>query len=152
MTIPFLGTIVFWHWWAFAVLLLIVETLAPGAFFLWMGVSAGIVGAILAFAPDMGWQPQIFIFAIFSVVSIVSWRYYLQRNPTETDEPLLNRRGSQYIGRSFKLTEDMQMGRGKISVDDTIWRAVCEEDIDLPAGSRVKVVDMDGTTLKVKPN
>lgn len=151
MIIPFLGKIVFWHWWALAVVLLIVETLAPGAFFLWMGVSAGVVGAILAFAPDMGWQLQVFIFTVFSVATIVGWRYYLQKNPTETDEPLLNRRGSQYVGRTFELAEEMKLGRGKISVDDTTWRAVCDDETDLPAGSRVKVIDIEGTTLKVEP-
>jgi len=151
MTIPFLGQVVFWHWWALAILLLIVETLAPGAFFMWMGVSAGIVGAILAFFPGMGWQLQIFIFAFFSIATIVGWRYYLQKNPTETDEPLLNRRGAQYVGRTFELTEEMKLGRGKINVDDTTWRAVCDDETDLPVGSRVKVIAIDGTILKVEP-
>ena len=151
MIIPFLGKIVFWHWWAFAIVLLIVETLAPGSFFMWMGVSAGIVGVILAFAPDMGWQLQVVIFTVFSVATIVGWRYYLQRNPTETDEPLLNRRGSQYVGRTFELTEEMALGRGKISVDDTTWRAEYDAGGDLPAGSHVKVIAIDGTTLKVEP-
>lgn len=151
MTIPFLGQVVFWHWWALAVILLIIETLAPGAFFMWMGVSAGIVGALLAFFPGMGWQLQVFIFAVFSVATIVGWRSYLRRNPTETDEPLLNRRGSQYVGRTFELTEEMKLGRGKINVDDTSWRAVCDDETDLPAGSRVKVIAIDGTILKVEP-
>lgn len=151
MTIPFLGQVVFWHWWALAVILLIIETLAPGAFFMWMGVSAGIVGALLAFFPSMGWQLQVFIFAVFSVATIVGWRSYLRRNPTETDEPLLNRRGSQYVGRTFELTEEMKLGRGKINVDDTSWRAVCDDETDLPAGSRVKVIAIDGTILKVEP-
>lgn len=151
MTLPLLGKIVFWHWWALGFLLLIVESLAPGAFFLWMGVSAGIVGAILAFAPEMGWHLQIVIFAVFSVASIAGWRVYLQKHPTLSDEPLLNRRGAQYVGRVVELTEDMAMGRGKVSVDDTIWRVVCDDGIDLPAGRRVKVVAIEGTTLKVEP-
>lgn len=150
MIVPILGKVVFWHWWALAIVLLIVETMAPGAFFLWMGVSAGIVGVILALAPDLGWQAQVFIFTIFSVGSIIGWRIYLKRNPTQTEEPLLNRRGSQYVGRVFVLREEMSLGRGKIEVDDTTWRAICDGGEDLEPGSRVKVVAVDGTTLKVE--
>jgi len=40
---------------------------------------------------------------------------------------------------------------GKINVDDTTWRAVCDDETDLPAGSRVKVIAIDGTILKVEP-
>jgi membrane protein implicated in regulation of membrane protease activity len=132
MIIPFLGKIVFWHWWAFAIVLLIVETLAPGAFFMWMGVSAGIVGVILAFAPDMGWQLQVVVFTVFSVATIVGWRYYLQRNPTETDEPLLNRRGSQYVGRTFELTEEMQLGRDGNELAEVAAEKARQEGIKRP--------------------
>lgn len=33
MTLPVIGEVVFWHWWAFGLVLLIVEALVPGAFF-----------------------------------------------------------------------------------------------------------------------
>ena len=33
----------FWYWWVAAVVLIILETLVPGTFFLWMGVSASVV-------------------------------------------------------------------------------------------------------------
>jgi len=148
--IPWLGKVVFWHWWVLGIILLVLEMMAPGAFFLWMAVAAGVVGFTMLFAPDLAWEYQILIFAVLSVVSIAAWRVYLRRNPTETDEPLLNRRGAQYVGRVFILDSDMPLGRGKIHVDDTTWRAVCDDGEDMAAGSRVKVVDVDGTTLKVE--
>ncbi|GIT25636.1 MAG: hypothetical protein CM1200mP41_16800 [Gammaproteobacteria bacterium] len=36
--------VVHWTWWIIAVVLIILEVSAPGTFFLWMGVSAGVVG------------------------------------------------------------------------------------------------------------
>ena len=65
-----LDKIVFWHWWILGVLLLGVEMLAPGEFFLWLGISAGVTGGILLIAPDIGWQWQFVLFGVLSVVSI----------------------------------------------------------------------------------
>lgn len=147
----YFGQFVFWHWWIIGLLLLGIELLAPGEFFMWMGISAVVTGGVVLVGPEMGWQFQVVIFGILSVASITGWRLYQKHNPPQSDEPLLNRRGSQYIGRTFELADDMRMGRGKIRVDDTSWRVELDEGGDLPAGSRVKVVDISNTVLKVKP-
>jgi len=139
--------ITYWHWWILAVALLVLEVFAPGAFFLWMGVGAGIVGIILLIAPDMGWEYQIMVFSIFSVVSIASWRLFIRKHPTETDKPTLNRRGEQYVGRVFTLSEPIVNGLGKIRVDDSTWKVMGE---DCDAGTKIKVVNVDGTVLKVE--
>jgi membrane protein implicated in regulation of membrane protease activity len=151
MTLPIIGEVVFWHWWALGLLFLVIEMTAPGFFFLFTGVAAAVVGAILLATPGLEWQYQLLLFAVISVASITGWRIYVKKNPHETDEPTLNQRGAQYVGRVFVLEEDMSLGRGKISVDDTTWRAEYDQGGDLPTGSRVKVVGIDGTTLKVEP-
>lgn len=151
MTLPYIGEVVFWHWWALGFLFLVIEMTLPGFFFLFTGVAAGVVGVILLLAPGLGWQFQLLLFAVISVASITGWRIYVKKNPHETDEPTLNQRGAQYVGRVFVLEADMSLGRGKIQVDDTTWRAEYEAGKDVPAGSRVKVVGIEGTTLKVEP-
>ncbi len=151
MTLPYIGEVVFWHWWALGCLFLVIEMTLPGFFFLFTGVAAAVVGAILLAAPGLDWKFQLLLFAVISVASITGWRIYVKKNPHETDEPALNQRGVQYIGRVFVLKADMSLGRGKIQVDDTIWRAENEAGEDFPAGTRVKVVDIEGTTLKVEP-
>lgn len=151
MTLPWIGEVVYWHWWVLGVLLIVLEILAPGAFFMWMGAAAAVVGTILIIAPEMGWKIQFFLFAVLSVAAIMGWRAWQEKHPIESAEPLLNRRGTQYIGRIFVLEADMTLGRGKIQVDDTTWRAEYEPGKDLPAGSRVRVTEIDGTTLKVEP-
>ena len=37
----FLEGLEFWHWLVLGVVLAIIEVFAPGAFFLWLGISAG---------------------------------------------------------------------------------------------------------------
>lgn len=136
-----------WHWWILAVALLVLEVFAPGTFFLWMGISAAVVGAMLLAMPGMGWEYQILVFAILSVGSIIAWRMYFKKHPVETDQPALNRRGEQYVGRTFALTEAIENGTGKIRVDDTTWKIV-GEDCDI--NSKVKVTGVDGVILKVE--
>lgn len=136
-----------WSWWILAIALLVLEAFVPGTFFMWLGIAAGVVGMLLLLAPGMGWEYQIVVFAAISVASIVLWRLYFRKHPVTTDQPTLNRRGAQYVGRTFTLGEPIVNGQGKIRVDDTTWKVLGE---DCDAGSRVKVIGVDGVQLKVE--
>lgn len=142
-----LEEIVFWNWWVFALVLFIVEVLVAGTFFLWMGISAGLVGLVLFFMPDLGWEIQLSLFAIFSVISIIISRIWLAKHARAATPSTLNRRGSQYIGREFTLTEPIVNGIGRLNVDDTIWRI---SGPDMDSGVQIIVDGMDGTILRVK--
>ncbi len=141
-------SVTFWQWWIAALVLLVLEVFVPGAFFLWMGVAAGVTGLLLYLIPTLGWEYQLLLFAVLSVASIIVWRVYLRRHPTATDRPTLNRRGEQYVGRLFTLEEPIVNGSGKIRVDDSTWKI---EGADCPGGSRVRVTGVDGTVLRVEP-
>jgi membrane protein implicated in regulation of membrane protease activity len=140
--------IVFWHWWSLGALLLIVELLAPGMFFIWMGESAFVVGAVVWLFPGLAFEHQVLLFSALSVLSIAVFRRFLRTNPIQTDRPLLNQRAAQYVGRVFTLAEPIVNGRGKIRVDDSTWRV---EGDDCPAGARVRVTDAEGVVLRVAP-
>jgi len=143
-----LDNIDFWHWLTLGVLLIILEVFAPGAFFLWLGVSAGVVGIILWALPDMSCESQLLIFSIISVVSIALWRIRLRKHPTESEDDTLNVRPNQYIGRVFTLVEPIIDGYGKIHVDDSYWQV---SGTDQEKNKKVKVISTDGMTLKVEP-
>ena len=145
--IEFLGNLEFWHWWIFAIALVILEVLAPGVIFLWLGIGAAIMGGVLLLVPDLGWQTQLVSFAVLSVAAGIGGRIWVSYRPTETDEPNLNRRGEQYIGRVFTLDDPIVNGVGKLKVGDSIWRVSGD---DLPGGSQVTVVSVEGITLRVE--
>jgi membrane protein implicated in regulation of membrane protease activity len=137
----------FWHWWILALALIIAETLLPGTFFLWMGVSALALGALAWLIPAMGWEIQLMLFAVLSLVSIVGWRVWQRRHPEESDHPKLNRRGEQYIDRVFVLETAIENGFGKVRVGDSLWRVKGE---DAATGTRVRVTAADGIVLVVE--
>ena len=142
----FLQQVEFWHWWVLGVVLLILEVFAPGAFFLWLALAAGIVGLVVMMIPAMAWEAQLLLFALLSVASFLLGRLWLRRHPIETDLPTLNRRGEQYVGRVFTLEEPVVNGNGKIRVDDTTWKIRGD---DCVAGTRVRVTGVDGTVLLI---
>ncbi len=138
----------YWQWLVLAVVLVVLEIVSPGVFFLWFGLAAAGVGGILWRAPNLVWQMQLVIFAMLSVLSIGVARGVLQRRPITTDEPMLNRRGEQYLGHVLILSDSIENGVGRVRVDDVLWQA---KGPDAPAGSQVRVVGVDGTVFRVEP-
>lgn len=138
---------VFWYWWVIALVCLVLEILTPGFFFMWLAVSGLITGTLLFLIPTLSLNAQIFIFSVFAVVAVAAWRYWGKKIGTESDQPLLNKRGEQYIGRVFNLHEAIENGQGKIKVDDTLWKVHGE---DCAIHTRVKVVGVRGTVFDVK--
>ncbi len=142
-----LDHIVFWHWWMLAGLLLILELIAPAFFFLWLAIAAAAVGLIMLVFPSIPLETQLVLFSIASIVSVFAWRKYRESRPLKTDQPNLNRRGHQYIGRVFTLSNPITNGEGKVTVDDSTWRV---KGPDLPAGTSIKVVGVDGVIFTVE--
>jgi hypothetical protein len=105
-----------------------------------------VVGAVLYFVPTLTWEYQFILFSIVSVGSIVAWRAWRQARPVITDEPTLNRRGSQFIGRVFTLDAPIINGIGKVRVEDSTWKI---EGADCPTGTKVRVAGIENTVLKV---
>jgi membrane protein implicated in regulation of membrane protease activity len=139
--------LVFWNWWVLALILLVVELLAPGFFFLWMAASGFVTGCLLLLMPAIDTQLQVSIFSVLSVVAIIAWKLYGKKHPIATDHPLLNKRGEQYIGRVFSLYKPIENGEGKIKVDDSIWKV---HGADCDINTKVKVIAVRGTVFDVE--
>jgi len=97
--------------------------------------------------PELPWVWQFFLFGLLAILTAVLW-WRRQRSATRpSDQPGLNQRGSELLGRRFALHEAIVGGRGKIKAGDSLWLV---SGPDLPAGSSVKVVAQDGVILRVE--
>jgi inner membrane protein len=136
-----------WTWLLLGALLLGLEIVIPGVHFVWFGFAAGIV-ALLVFVTGMPWGIQLIAFAALATAFVDFLRGYASPLRIKSDEPDLNVRGQQYVGRTVVVENGIQDGRGKVRVGDTLWSA---RGPDLPAGTSVKVTGVDGIVLVVAP-
>lgn len=135
-------------WWLLALVLIAAEMIAPGYFLLWIGIAAAAVGVIVWFVPGAPALVQAILFAVFAIAScLVYWKFLRPVAERRDDQPLLNRRGAQLVGQRFIVSDAIVNGRGKIRVGDGEWLA---SGPDMPAGSEVEVVAVDGTTAKIR--
>jgi hypothetical protein len=138
-----LGT---WNWLIFGFILMALELTAPGVFLFWFGLAALLVG-LLSFAIHPSWQTQLLMFAVFAMAAVPIWRRLAASpNRASMSNPFLNRRAAALVGRVFTLERPIVDGSGTVRIDDTVWRVAGP---DAPAGSRVKVVQVDGANLTV---
>lgn len=142
-----------WNWpmvvWAAAALLLFAaETMAPGAFMLWLGFAAAAV-FVLVWLFDLPVLAQVAAFIVLSFVSIQIYRKWF-RGPgreRQSDRPALNRRAEALVGRVVALDRAIVNGRGRVQIADAYWDV---SGPDLSAGTSVRVVAVDGMTLQVE--
>lgn len=156
MTSPLIEVVAgfgFWNWFFLAIILLALETVLPGVHFLWFGLSAAIVGLLVALVGTAGhadaidWPIQLVLYAVISVATVFWVRTYARPDRSKSDEPVLNVRGAQYIGRIAKVENDILGGRGKVRIGDTLWPA---QGADAPAGANVRVTGANDTVLVVE--
>ncbi len=136
----------FWHWWALALILVVVEALVPSGVFVALAVSAGIMGGLFLYLPDLSWQAQLAGFGgIALVLSYPTTYWYRKKLDSHNNmEEIM----SHFIGQDLVLTSAIQNGFGEIELDGRIWSL---KGPDIKKGVKVRIVDMDGNMLVVLP-
>jgi inner membrane protein len=118
------------------------ETIMPGAFLIWIGVAALILG-VVEFLWPLEFTAQLFLFAALVILLvIVGRRVYGSLDRRSPVEP--RGRAEGLVGREFFLDKPIERGFGNIRVDDSIWRVTGE---DMGAGAKVRVTAVEGGSL-----
>ena len=133
-------------WLVIGLSLCAVETLAPGAFFIWVGAAAAIVG-VVDYAVPMYLKTQVVLFGALVAALVLIGRKVYGSFGAEPG-PLPQSRAHAMIGQDFFLDEAIVRGYGRIRVGDSSWRVA---GADCPAGARVRVIAVeDGSLLRVE--
>ena len=136
-----------WTWIILGLILIGIELLAPGVFFIWLGLAAILTGLLDALL-DLSWQASALVFALLSIAAVVLGRTVTRSGAqSDTQAPYLNQRGQSLVGRVFTLETPIKDGEGRIKVDDSSWRVI---GADRFAGAKVRVVRVEGSTLVVE--
>lgn len=138
----------YWHWFGLAIILLALEITAPLTFFLWLCLAAVATALTKLLLPEIDIATQLILFSIFCVLSLIAWwRFGYNAQEKETDSPHLNRRNEGFVGRLLSLSQAIENGVGKVTINDSQWK-VSGPDLDI--GTMVRVVEVEGSVLIVE--
>ncbi len=135
-----------WHWSFLGLMLLFVEMIVPGAFLVWIGAAA-LITAGLTYLFDLMFVAQMLIFTLSCLVCVGFGTYVYRSMEISKEQSTVNRKADQMVGFIFDLSDPIENGVGHIKLSDTRWRV---EGPDLPAGTKVVVVDLKGNSLVVE--
>ena len=140
------GAALFWA--ALALVLIGMETMAPGILLLWLGFAAAGVFVLMVFGLKLSVLAQTLVFVVFSFVSVAVYFRFFRQSAETTDQPLLNRKQEQLVGKHINLETAIVNGDGRVKIGDAFWTV---QGPDMPQGALVRVVGVDAGVLRVLP-
>ena len=138
-----------WQIWAVIAIVCLILELSSGDFFI-ICFSIGAVFAIISAICGLSIYWQIFIFSIFSLLSVLFVRpvalRYLHKN-----EPNKPSNADALLGRTGRVTEAIPVGdNGYVQIDGDLWKAVSPSETEIPVGTTVRVIGRESTIITVE--
>ena len=136
-----------WQIWAIVAIVCLILELSSGDFFI-ICFSIGSVFAVIGAALGLNVYWQLFIFSLFSVLSIcfvrpVALRWLHKNEPNKVSN------ADALLGRTGRVAEAIKAGgSGYVQIDGDMWRAVSQKDIAV--GETVRVVGRESTIITVE--
>lgn len=140
-----------WWQWAIAGLVLILAELVVPAFVLvWFGLGGLVLALLLVVLPSLGFTSQLAIWLIVSLALVALWFKVFKANFHKTRVGMSD---ANVIGELGMLTRDVapfQKGEVRFQkpiLGSDVWPCIADENLAL--GSRVKLLAVEGSILKV---
>ena len=140
-------------WWLWVILglaLMAGELLAPGTFYLlFFGIAGLAVGGLVAIGVPLPLWAQGLSFVVLAAVVIAIFRLPLQQLLRRNTH---NQRSAEpLIGEEVTTLGVIHPGEiGSVDRGGTVWQARAEGRHSIPAGTRLRVVSVEGITLTVR--
>lgn len=138
-----------WQIWLIASgIFFICEIITVGFLVFWLGVGALIAMLVSFFTSNIIVQMSVFVISsgllIFATRPLVNKISKKDVVPTNV---------YSLIGKKAVVTEDIDWvtGKGQIKFEGEVWSAKSKEQINIPAGSEVEIVSIEGVKAFVKP-
>lgn len=134
------------EWSALGLILVLFELFIPGVYLVWFGLSALAVswGIYMTLIPDTI-MAQLISFSIFSCITTLLGVYLYKKLEGKfkgvQDYKNLNDLAAQYVGQTATLIQDVVDGKSKVKVGDSVWLALCDEN--LKEGDKVLIAGVE---------
>jgi membrane protein implicated in regulation of membrane protease activity len=138
-----------WHWAVAGIVLILAELAVPAFVLVWFGLGALVV-ALLAAVTTIGVTVQLSAWLVVSVLLVFLWFKVFR---PESHRTRIGMSAPAMIGEIGLLTQAVApFGRGEVRFQKPLLGAdiwPCMADEEIAAGTRVKVVAVEGSLLKV---
>jgi membrane protein implicated in regulation of membrane protease activity len=141
---------IWWLWLFLGLILLGIEIMTPGGFYiLFFGLAALVVGAAAGFHIVAAEWAQWLLFSVLSITSLLLFRNPLRRL-TEVTPPKEDV-ADGVIGEMALIQEDLAPGAyGKAELRGTVWNVKNTGTVPLTKGQRGRVIQVEGLTLRIE--
>jgi membrane protein implicated in regulation of membrane protease activity len=140
------------HWVGFGLILMLAE-LAIGSFFIfWFGLGGLLVGLVVLLFPLLSFTSQLLTWTVASLLFVVLWFKVLKPNTLRTRAGMSKNQFSGEIGLVTRPIRTFEKGLVQFQrpiLGDEKWEALA--DMEIPAGERVRVVEVEGNLIRVQP-
>ncbi len=138
-----------WQMWAVLAVICLILELTAGDFFI-ICFSIGAVFAALSAMIGGGIYVQLAVFALFTLISLFWVRPFAQRYLHKGEDNRVSN-ADALLGRQGRVVETVKAnGYGRVQIDGDVWKAVTNEDADIPEGANVTVVGRESTIITVE--
>ena len=137
-----------WHYWIIAALLLFVVELFTQGFAV-ICLAIGAAGSAIGSACGLGFEMQLVVFAIVTLISIALVRPLLKRM-FHIDKEKVATNVSAMVGRRGKVVVAISQDDGRVMIDGVDWKARSVDGGRIEVGTKVEVVKMESIILIVK--
>jgi len=134
-----------WQFWLIAAgIFLVGEIITVGFLIFWLAIAALITMVVSFFTSSMLIQTAVFV--ISSCLLILATKPFVNKFAKQDTVPT---NVYSIIGKTAIVIEDInwQEGKGQIKCEGEIWSAKTNEQINIPKGSEVEIVSIEGVKL-----
>lgn len=138
-----------WHWAVGGIALIVAELVVPSFVLIWFGLGALVVALALA-AADIGLTAQLTLWLVVSISLVAGWFKVFKPSMHKTR---IGMSDANVVGEIGVLVHDVApFAKGQVRFQKPIlgadvWECIADEAIK--SGERVKVLDVEGSFLKI---
>lgn len=132
-------------WLIVAAVMLIAELMTGILFCLCLCIAALLTVLVSGVLPPIG---QGVVFSVLSAIFLVIWANWRKRQ-TALEKPIVSEIQHHLMGLELVLSAALEP-EAQIRVGDSYWLARSENGQSIAVGTKVKVVEIEGTMLVVK--
>lgn len=142
-----------WHWAVGGIVLILAELALPAFVLIWFGLGALAMAFVMFVSPGLDMTMQLVCWLFISIALTGYWFKVFKPGSHKTR---IGMSAAEVIGEVGVLTKDVApFARGEVrfqkpTLGADVWP--CIADAEIKSGERVKVLEVEGSLLKVGRN